>query len=74
MCNHTGFRGRLALHEVLPVQRDVRRFILERQPAETYREWGKKYGYDSMLIDGLRKVTTGETTIPEVLKVVLLED
>nr|MBO2479409.1 hypothetical protein [Bacillota bacterium] len=73
LCNQTGYRGRLALHEVLPVQREVRRFILERQPAETYRQWGQEHGYDSMLADGLRKVAAGETTIPEVLKVVLLE-
>lgn len=73
-CNQTGYRGRLALHEVMPIQRELRRFILERKPIESYRKWGMAHGFESMLADGLRKVLAGKTTVSEVMKVVLVED
>ncbi len=73
-CNHTGYRGRLAVHEVLPINRELRRYILDRAPAEAYRRWGMEHGYESMLVDGLRKALDGSTTVTEVLKVVLTED
>lgn len=74
LCNQTGYRGRLAVHEVLPIHRELRRYILERVPAEAYRAWGMEHGYESMLVDGLKKALDGTTTVMEVLKVVLTED
>lgn len=73
-CNHTGYRGRLAVHELLPINRELRSLILERAPLDAYRDWGNRNGYDSMLVDGLRKVVDGLTTVTEVLKVVLTEE
>ncbi|MGD8188806.1 GspE/PulE family protein [Brevibacillus ginsengisoli] len=68
-CNMTGFRGRIAIQEVLLIDDSLRRMILENRPAREYRVHAVKNGMILLMDDGLLKVLQGQTTIDEVLRV-----
>ncbi len=72
-CNMTGYRGRLAIHEVLLVDDGLRRLILENRPAKEYRYHAVKNGMILLIDDGLLKVLQEQTTIDEVLRVAVNE-
>jgi type IV pilus assembly protein PilB len=67
-CNHTGYRGRIAIHEVLIIDDAMRRVITESAPMGELREVAKSQGMIDLLSDGLSKVGQGFTTIQEVLR------
>lgn len=68
-CNQTGYRGRLAIHEVLVVDDFVRDVILTSKSPAQLRKHMKETGYLTLLEDGLLKVKEGLTTTEEVLRV-----
>jgi len=70
-CNNTGYRGRIAIHEVLTVNDDIRNLIMESASANRIREYVKKQGMLFLLEDGLIKVKEGVTTTEEVLRVAI---
>lgn len=72
-CSHTGYRGRLAIHEILPIDRKLKELILQRQSISVLRDHMKSEGYHSLLEDGLLKVLDGMTTTEEVLRVATLD-
>ncbi|MFC4767990.1 GspE/PulE family protein [Effusibacillus consociatus] len=72
-CNRTGYRGRLAIHEVVPFEEPVRTLVSQQQAGKAYREWAKQHGYKNMLEDGLEKAAQGLTTLEEVFQVVIRE-
>lgn len=72
-CSHTGYRGRLAIHEILPIDRQLKELILNRTSATIIRDYMKEQGYHSLLEDGLLKVLDGVTTSEEVLRVATAE-
>ncbi len=66
-----GYNGRLALHEVLVLNQDIRDAIINNIRKEELRELVyKKAGTISLLQDGLEKVLQGFTTIDEILRVI----
>lgn len=69
-CAGTGYRGRLALHEVLEVTEEIERLILGRAPSEEVKQMGVAQGMVPLRVDGLRKARLGLTTLDEVLRVV----
>ena len=68
-CNETGYRGRLAIHEILPINRTLKDFILNRSSDHAIQDYMKQEGYYTLLMDGLLKVIDGQTTTSEVLRV-----
>lgn len=70
-CRYTGFRGRTAIFEYLPVDEDIRREITERSSTEKIKDVAFEKGLVTLRQDGWRKVTQGITTIQEVLRVTL---
>jgi type IV pilus assembly protein PilB len=68
-CNYSGYRGRLAIHEVLPIDDYVKDVILNRRNPSQIRAYMKEKGYYNLLEDGLLKVKAGITTTEEVLRV-----
>jgi type IV pilus assembly protein PilB len=72
-CGNTGYRGRLAVHEILPIDRQIKDFILARTNSNIIRDYMKESGYNSLLEDGLLKVLDGVTTTEEVLRVATAE-
>lgn len=68
-CRYTGFRGRTAIYEIVPVTESLRRMIVERRPATELRVEAIRNGMHPLRQDGWDKVKAGLTTIEEVLRV-----
>jgi type IV pilus assembly protein PilB len=69
-CNHTGYRGRIALYEVMAVGDKVRRLIAQKGSEDIVREAALSAGMINLGEDGLAKVKAGITTAEELLRVV----
>ena len=67
-CGQTGFRGRLAVMELLPVDDEIAGLILARAEAREVQRSAVARGMRTMLADGLMKSQAGLTTIEEVLR------
>ena len=68
-CDHTGYRGRLTILELLTMTDALRRAIIDRADADTLRSIALSQGMNTMRTDGLRKALAGLTTIEEVERV-----
>ncbi|MGB7050729.1 MAG: ATPase, T2SS/T4P/T4SS family, partial [Acidimicrobiales bacterium] len=69
-CSNTGYRGRKALAELLPMTEEVERMIIEGGSMEDIHRLGVSQGMVTLRQSGLRKALEGETTLEEVLRVV----
>jgi general secretion pathway protein E len=70
-CNHTGFRGRLALLELLVLDEHIAKLVLERAEARVIHQAALAANMRPMLADGMVKVELGLTTLEEVLRVTM---
>lgn len=68
-CSQTGYRGRIALHEVMPVSDEMEQLVVTRATGTEMRELALAEGMVSLRDDGWSKVAQGLTTIEEVLRV-----
>ncbi|MBB5354699.1 type IV pilus assembly protein PilB [Anoxybacillus mongoliensis] len=68
-CNMTGYKGRIALHELMVMSDDMRKVILNGEPLSKLREIAIKNKMIFLIDDGLLKVKQGLTTTEEVLRV-----
>ena len=69
-CRGTGYLGRMALQEVMPVLPELKKFILKETQENVLFEKARKFGAASMREDGVRKVLNGLTTVSELLRAV----
>lgn len=69
-CNQTGFKGRLAVHEVLAVTDDLRALLSRRAPEQELRGAARAAGMKTLMEDGLAKAAQGLTTLEELVRVV----
>jgi type IV pilus assembly protein PilB len=69
-CNHTGYRGRIGIYEVMRVTDKLRRLIAARTTEDQIREAAVAGGMITLGEDGLSKVKSGVTTPEELLRVV----
>jgi len=67
-CNDTGYRGRVALYEVMPVGEDIRELILEGASAIEIRKKAIAGGMKTLRMSGLTKLKEGGTTVEEILR------
>ena len=67
-CAYTGYYGRQAIYEIIPVTSELRRLILKEE-EETLRAYVKEKSWLTLFQDGLRKVAQGITSFEEVLRV-----
>jgi len=65
-CHHTGFYGRIAIHELFMIDDDFRSLIARNAPMCEIQEAAQKAGFHPMRYDGLKKVLRGLTTLEEV--------
>ena len=72
-CNMTGYRGRLAIHEVLAVDNELRKAIMNEEPVTVLREIAVRNKTIFLIDDGLLKIKQGLTTTEEVLRVAITE-
>jgi type IV pilus assembly protein PilB len=69
-CANTGYRGRKALAELLPMTEEIERAIIEGGSVEDIHRIAVSQGMLTLRQSGLRKAIEGETTLEEVLRVV----
>jgi type IV pilus assembly protein PilB len=69
-CSHTGYRGRLALHEVMSVTEDISRLTVERASTDDIARVAREQGMTELKNDGWLKVSQGRTSVEEILRVV----
>lgn len=72
-CNMTGYKGRIALQEILVINDEMRKLIMNGEPLNKLREVAVKYKTIFLMDDGLLKVKQGLTTTEEILRVAVLE-
>lgn len=72
-CNHTGYRGRTAIHELLDMTDSIREMIIDRRPGSEIRRQAEKEGLSSLRASALKKVFKGETTLHEINRVTFVE-
>jgi len=70
-CSATGYRGRVAINEVLTVTEDIQRLTVDRKSSEEIRHSAIDSGMRTLRQDGMAKVELGLTSIEEVLRVVV---
>jgi type IV pilus assembly protein PilB len=70
-CSKTGYKGRLALHEVMVVSEDIERLAVEHASAVAISHVAREQGMTSLRDDGMRKVLEGITSLEEILRVVV---
>jgi type IV pilus assembly protein PilB len=68
-CNNTGYKGRVALYEVMPIGDEVRELILEGASANEIKKTAIRVGMKTLRMSGLSKVKDGVTSIEEVMRV-----
>ena len=68
-CNHSGYKGRLGLYEVMAVSEEIRSLALGRASADQIGEVAAREGMKRLREDGLDKVRLGLTSIAEVTRV-----
>lgn len=70
-CNHTGYKGRTAVHEILKLDDKIKKLIIEGKSAEDIKEIAIKNGMKTLYRDGLIKVKKGITDLSEVERVLM---
>jgi type IV pilus assembly protein PilB len=70
-CAKTGYRGRLALHEVMSVTEEIERLTVERASAFEIGRVACEQGMRTLRLDGMDKVRGGTTSLEEILRVVV---
>ncbi len=68
-CNHSGYKGRIGIYEVLPSSEKLQHMILENKSAEDIERNAIEEGMVKIRLDGLIKSLRGQTTIEEILRV-----
>jgi type IV pilus assembly protein PilB len=68
VCNHTGYKGRKGIYELLDITDPIREMINQRAPSVVLKQKAIELGMMTLREDGLRSIYDGETTIEEVLK------
>ena len=68
-CNGTGYKGRVALYEVMPMKEELKEFVLNGASAAELKKEAARLGMITLRQAGLRRMMQGMTTIEEVLRV-----
>jgi type IV pilus assembly protein PilB len=73
-CGNTGYSGRLAIHEFLPVTAELRSAVSQRVSAVVIKDLALKAGMRPLLQDGVAKALRGSTTLDEIRRVAWTEE
>ena len=71
-CNNTGYYDRFGVFEILNVTDEIKTMIMEGKSSIEIRNEAIKQGYEPLIVDGIRKVTYGDTTLDELNKKLLI--
>ncbi len=73
-CVNTGFKGRVAIHEVLMMNDEIRHKIFEGHSTEEIKKAARVSGMKTMRFDGLSKAAQGLTTLSEVIRMTKIDE
>jgi type IV pilus assembly protein PilB len=68
-CNNSGYKGRIALYEVMPLKEELKEMILEGASTDELKKTAIRSGMRTLRMSGLSKIRSGVTTIDEVVRV-----
>jgi len=68
-CNRSGYKGRIALYEVMPVKDELKELILQGASGADIKKEAVRLGMSTLRQSGIKKVMDGVTTIEEILRV-----
>ena len=72
-CNNTGYKGRMAVHELLEVTENVKKLILKGANSEEIKAEAIREGMRTLYEDGLVKIGKGMTSIEEIKRVLIAD-
>jgi|DewCreStandDraft_4_1066084.scaffolds.fasta_scaffold05102_2 type IV pilus assembly protein PilB len=72
-CNGSGYRGRIALYEVMPVSEEIRELVLNGASANEIKRTAISLGMKTLRMSGIQKLKEGLTTIHEVVRVTMAD-
>ena len=71
-CQHTGFRGRLGIYELVPMSEELQDMVVAGAHLNDIKRFAhREQGYRTLLQDGLVKASKGQTTVEEVMRLTL---
>ena len=70
-CGNTGYKGRMAVHEVLRMSEDIERLTVERKSSEDIKRVAIDQGMLTLRQDGILKVLEGLTSVEEIFRVIV---
>jgi CheY-like chemotaxis protein len=73
-CGQSGYKGRLAVHELLQMSDELRGLVARRAPDYEIRKAARTAGMRTLMEDGVAKAAQGLTTLDEVMRVVAQDD
>ncbi len=73
-CNHTGYKGRMAIFEIMPLNDTLRELVMSRISTNLIRVEARRQGMRSLRETGLNAVYEGQTTIDEVVRETIIDE
>ncbi len=73
-CNHTGYRGRMAFFEIMPMSDNLRTLVASRISTNVIRAEALKEGMRSLRDAGLLAIYEGQTTIDEIVRETIVDE
>jgi general secretion pathway protein E len=73
-CTNTGYKGRVAIFEVMEMSNEIARLTMEKSDLAVLRRQALSDGMTLLVADGIRKIKEGITTIEEVARVAAVEE
>jgi len=71
VCSNTGYRGRVAIHELMTVTEEIERLAVERVSTDVLKKAAIAAGMHTLRQDGMAKVAAGVTSLEEILRVIV---
>jgi len=72
-CSNTGFKGRVALYEVMPISDEIKELILAGASAMELKREAIRLGMDTLRMAGVSKLKEGVTTVHEIARVTMAD-
>jgi type IV pilus assembly protein PilB len=70
-CNNMGYKGRLAIHEVLVIDEKIREMIVNDESEDTIKKYAREKGMKTLKEDGIIKVKNGISSYEELIRVII---
>lgn len=69
-CMNTGYKGRIAIYEMMPIYEKMKKLIVDKTDAAAIRQFAEQNGMYSLYLDGMIKVAQGITSLTELARVI----